>query len=112
MTRRLLTIELVRKFQGQDLSCARRTRNKNLNGENLRVYRGETTSKGRRSIRRQRYFYQPKDIVSFEGNRYVVKGIQNYGAYIKLDDLSKPVKTELVEPLEFKKGSLLFLDTS
>ena len=89
---------------GQELFSGRRCRNKNLNSENLRIYRAHKISKGRRSIRTTRYFYQPKDIVIYNGKRYIVKGIQNKGSYIKLDGLSKPVKTELVKPYIFRKG--------
>jgi len=89
---------------GQELSCGRRTRNKNLNGENLRKYRGTKVSKGRRNIRKQRYAYQPKDIVIFEGKKYTVQGVQNKGEYIKLSEKSKPVKTNLVKPYMFSKG--------
>jgi len=64
---------------GQELSSGRRKRNKNLGDENLRKYRGNKVSKGRRSIRRQRYMYQPKDIVIFENKKYVVQGVQNKG---------------------------------
>ena len=59
---------------------------------------------GRRSIRTQRYFYQPKDIVTYDRKQYIVKGIQNKGSYIKLEGLSKPVKVELVKPYIFRKG--------
>ena len=93
-----------KKASGQELNSGRRTRNKNLNGENLRQYRGRKVSKGRVSIRRRRYPYQPKDLVLYEGQRYLVKGMQNYGAYIKLDGLAKPVKTSLVSSLRWRKG--------
>ncbi len=89
---------------GQELSCGRRTRNKNLNGENLHKYRGAKVSKGRRNIRKQRYAYQPKDIVVFEGKQYSVQGVQNKGEYIKLREKSKPVKTNLVKAYMFSKG--------
>ena len=89
---------------GQELFNGRRIRNKNYNTENLRQFRGRKISKGRRSIRIQRYFYQPKDIVIFEGKKHIVKGIQNKGNYIKLEGLPKPVKTELVKPYMFRKG--------
>ena len=89
---------------GQKLFSGRRKRNKNLNGENLRKYRGHKVSKGRRSIRKQRYFYQSKDLVKYEGKIYQVAGVQNKGAYIKLNGLPKPVKTELVKPYRFMKG--------
>jgi hypothetical protein len=89
---------------GQELFCGRRTRNKNSNEENFRKYRGTKKSSGRRSIRKQRYFYQPKDIVIYQGKKYTVKGIQNKGEYIRLVELSKPVKTSLVKPYMFRKG--------
>ncbi|OPX89555.1 MAG: hypothetical protein A4E53_01478 [Pelotomaculum sp. PtaB.Bin104] len=89
---------------GQELNCGRRTRNRNINGPNQRVYRGEKVFKGRVSIRKQRYSYQPKDIVEYGGWRYTVKGVQNCGVYIKLAELSKPVRTELVKPVRYSKG--------
>ena len=91
-------------LSGQELFSGRRCRNKNLNSENLHKYRGHKQSKGRRSIRTQRYFYQPKDIVTYDRKQYIVKGIQNKGSYIKLEGLSKPVKVELVKPYIFRKG--------
>jgi hypothetical protein len=92
------------KVSGQDLNSGRTTRNKNLNSENLHKYRKQKLSKGQRRIRTQRYFYQPKDLVKYDGKVFVVKGIQNKGAYIKLENLAKPVKTSLVAPYEFRKG--------
>lgn len=92
------------KVSGQDLNSGRRTRNKDLNSENLHKYRKQKLSKGQRRIRTQRYFYQSKDLVKYENKIYKVKGIQNKGAYIKLENLSKPIKTELVVPYEFRKG--------
>ncbi|CEP77375.1 hypothetical protein [Defluviitoga tunisiensis] len=93
---------------GQELFCGRRTRNKNLNEENLHKYRGAKKSKGRRNIRKQRYAYQPKDIVIFESKKYSVQGVQNKGKYIKLMEMSKPVKTDLVKPYMFRKGFSMF----
>ncbi len=93
-----------KKVSGQALFSGRRTRNKTLNEENLRKYRGHRTNRGRVSIRRQRYKYQPQDLVQFQGKKYQVKGMQNYGLYIKLDGLAKPVKTERVTPLCWRKG--------
>ncbi len=93
-----------KKASGQELYSGRRTRNKNLNDENLWNYRGHKTNKGRVSIRRQRYKYQPKDIVQFQGKIYLVKGMQNLGHYVKLAGLPKPVKVELVTPVRWRKG--------
>jgi hypothetical protein len=92
------------KASGQELCSGRRTRNTTLTDEDLRQFRGRKVSKGRVSIRRQRYRYQPKDVVRYKGQRYLVKGMQNYGQYIKLDGLAKPVKTTLVQPERWRKG--------
>ena len=92
------------KVSGQELNCGRRTRNKNLNTENLHKYRGEKVSPGRVSIRKQRYPYQPGDTVLYQGKKCNVKGIQNLGVYIKLAELKKPVKTSEVRALYYGKG--------
>lgn len=96
------------KATGQELNSGRRTRNNNLNTENLRKYRSVKLKNGRRSIRKSRYSFQPKDVVIFNNNKYLVAGIQNYGAYIKLSGLQKPVKTSNVELLYFSKGFRVF----
>jgi len=93
-----------KKVSGQILNSGRRTRNKNLNTENMRQYRGEKLSPGRVSIRRQRYSYQPGDTVLYEGQKCKVKGVQNLGAYIKLAEVNNPVKTAKVRILYFGKG--------
>ncbi|MFQ5978912.1 MAG: RNA-guided endonuclease IscB [Candidatus Heimdallarchaeota archaeon] len=92
------------KANGQELCSGRRTRNITLNDENFRDYRGCKVSKGRVSIRRQRYRYQPKDYVRYKGQQHLVKGMQNYGQYVKLDSLPRPVKTILVQPVRWRKG--------
>ncbi len=92
------------KTSAQELNCGRRARNKNLNTENLRKYRGEKLSPGRVSIRRKRYPYQPGDTILYQGKECTVKGVQNLGAYIKLTELSKPVKTSKIQILRYGKG--------
>ena len=92
------------KVSGADLNCGRSTRNKNLNTENLRKYRGAKISKGQRRIRKQKYFYQPNDLVKYNGKIYTVKGTQNEGKYIALKEIKKVPKVELLTPYIFKKG--------
>ena len=99
-----IDVRTGKKVSGQDLFCGRRTRNKNNSTENLHKYRGEKLSKGRRSIRRQRYPYQPHDLVRFNGSIHEVAGVQNKGAYIKLKGIKKVPKIELVSPYRFMKG--------
>ena len=43
------------------------------------------------SIRKQRYALQPHDLVRFEGKKYQVVGVQNYGKYVKLTDGTKRI---------------------
>ncbi len=90
--------------KAQGLGNGRRTRNRNLNGENLRRYRGPNVSQGRRSIRRQRYCYQPGDLVRYAGQVCCVQGMQNQGCYIKLARLPKPIAIDKVQPLRWRKG--------
>jgi hypothetical protein len=92
------------KAHGQELNSGRRTRNKNLNGENLRVYRGVKVSNGRVSIRRRRYACQSGSLVRYKGQIYMAKGIQNHGDYIKLAGLPKPIKTSLISLICSRKG--------
>ena len=55
------------KVSGTELFSGRRTRNMNLTTENLHKYRGQKMSKGQRRIRKGKYFYQPNDLVKYEG---------------------------------------------
>lgn len=101
---KVIDIRTGEKVSGAELNCGRRTRNKNKNSENLRTYRGQKVSKGQRRIRTQRYFYQPNDLVKYEGNIYAVKGTQNNGAYVALKEMKKVPKVELLMPYKFRKG--------
>lgn len=69
---------------GSELSSGRRTRNANLNSENLRQYRAHKVSAGRRSIKKKRYPYKQHDLVLFEGRIYPVVGVQNLGTRLSL----------------------------
>ncbi len=75
----------------------RTCRNKNYNTENLHQYKGEKVSKGRRSIRTKRHFYQPNDLVKYEGKVYTVVGTQNKGAYVRLKEIEKVPKVSLLD---------------
>lgn len=92
------------KVSGGELNNGRRTRNKNLNSENLHQYRGIKLSKGQRRIRKIRYFYQPNDLVKYEGKVYSVRGTQNSGAYIRLNEIKKVPRADLLTPYKFNKG--------
>ena len=86
------------------LNNGRTTRNKNKNGENLKQYRGQKVGKGQRRIRKNRYFYQPNDLVKYDGKIYTVKGTQNGGNYVSLKEIKKVPKVEALKPYRFSKG--------
>jgi len=98
------------KVSGGSLTCGRRTRNKNKNGENLRIYRGKKLSKGQRRIRKGKYFYQPNDLVKYSGKIYTVKGTQSYGKQVALKEIKKVPKVNLLTPYKFGKGFVYRLD--
>ncbi|MCP4353626.1 MAG: paclitaxel/taxanoid biosynthesis susceptibility protein TS1 [Desulfobacterales bacterium] len=84
-------IRTGRKASGTDLHCGRRTRNRNLNTENLRKYRGQKLSKGKRVIRKQRYSIRPGDLIEFSGKIYTAKGVHCNGSRVMLGSSSKAV---------------------
>jgi len=85
------------KKGGKDLCSGRRTRSQENLPECLRKYRGHKLKKGRRSIRRQRYSIQPKDLVLFEGKVCKAIGMQNKGKTLRLTNghkaMSKNIKS-------------------
>ena len=100
---KIIDIRTGKNVSGGDLSYGRSTRNKNLNTENLRKYRGAKISKGQRRIRKQKYFYQPNDLVKYDGKVYTIKETQNKGKYIALKEIKKVSKVKLLTPYIFKK---------
>ncbi len=58
------------------------------------------------SIRKQRYSFQPNDIVEFEGNKYLTKGSHNKGTRIIIvrDNKNKSVSIKKVRIICFGKG--------
>jgi hypothetical protein len=92
---------------GKELHCGRTTRSRNLSGENLRKYRGQKVRKGRVSIRRDDYPIRPRDIVLYNGEKHVAKGMCSYGKQVALcvkDDKPRYVATSKVMPLRKRRG--------
>jgi hypothetical protein len=90
-----------KKRSGKELSSGRTKRSKENLPESLRQFRGCKVSKGRKSVRKQRYKIRPRDIVLYQGNIYIAIGMQNKGAYLKMTDGIKTIvksmkKIELV----------------
>jgi hypothetical protein len=100
---KIIDVRTGEKVSAATLHSGRRTRNKEKNGENLRLYRGQKISKGQRRIRTQRYFYQPNDLVRFEGKICRVIGTMNKGKSVKLDNKKNP-NPKKVTPYKFYKG--------
>ncbi len=100
-----IDIRTGEKATGSTLFSGRRTRNKKLNDENLRVYRGQKLNKGRRSIRKSRYPYQQNDLVVFDGEIYRVRGMQNLGTRVALyADKNLTADVRKVQPYLWRKG--------
>lgn len=73
--------------KGSQLSCGRTKRNIPRNTElNERIYREQKISRGRYSIRKQRYSLRPRDTVWIEGKRYTIKGVISNGTRVALNE--------------------------
>ncbi|MFX1466353.1 MAG: RNA-guided endonuclease IscB [Promethearchaeota archaeon] len=68
----------------------------------------QTNRKGfKPSIRKQRYQLQPHDLVTYDGKRYKVKGVFNYGKWVRLCDSHGAVvnaNIKKVKLLKYGKG--------
>lgn len=81
-----------KKKSGQELFSGRTKINRELSTENQHRYRQLKVSKGRISVRRRHYSIQPGDTVIYEGGKYITKGVQNLGTYLKIGEKVVPVK--------------------
>lgn len=104
---KFIDIRTGEKASGSDLYSGRTTRNKDKNGENLRIYRGKKLSNGRRAIRKQRYPFQPNDLVIFENQLCKVIGTMNKGKSVKLDNKKNPHPSKL-KLYKSGKGMVVF----
>lgn len=68
-----------KKRTGQELFNGRISRNHKKDSENLHQYRQQKVSAGRRTIRKQHYAIQPRDIVIFNGEKFETSGCHNNG---------------------------------
>lgn len=75
------------KKSGKQLSCNRANRSElRCSYKNERIFRGQKISKGKTVVRKQHYQYRPNDIVWFENKKYLVKGVQDKGKRIALQE--------------------------
>jgi hypothetical protein len=90
--------------KGNQLGCNRTKRNvprKNPNSE--RMYRGHKISKGRVSVRKQRYDLQPGDTVLYQGKKHMTKGCHCNGRRVMLDN-GKSVPIKQIRTIRFTGG--------
>lgn len=94
-----------KKRKAAEMPCGRAKRSESRRGPgNLRPFRGEKVSSGRRSVRRKRYALRPGDIVLLGGARHAVKGCCHYGERVALVGLAKDVRTDAVKVLYHQGG--------
>ena len=69
----------------------------------------QTNRKGfKPSIRRKRYKLQPNDLVTFENSLYLVKGVFNYGTWVRLT----PIKEKIDPKTKTKTKKNIILNKS
>ena len=87
------------KAKSKELFNGRISRNHKKDSEDLHKYRSKKVSKGRRSIRRQRYAIQPYDTVRLESKTYITSGCHNKGTrlLIPANGKSKSVAVSKVQ---------------
>lgn len=89
-----------KKKSGKDLGCERTNRREPRNSDkNKRIFHGLKISKGKRSIRRNRYSVQPGDIVRYDGKIFFATGCHNKGTRVilNIDDKKKSVPISKVK---------------
>ena len=69
---------------GKELSNGRTNRNHKRNSENLHKYRKQKVTKGKTTVRKNHYPFQPKDLVLYDNKIYKVNGTNNKGKSIQL----------------------------
>ena len=67
------------------------------------IYHGQKVSKGRHSIRRQRYSIRQGNVVLFNGQKYISKGCGSYGTQVLLD-IGKSVSIKKVQIIRHTGG--------
>ena len=73
------------KHSGSELSCGRTNRSEPRNGEkNLRIFHSKKVSKGRISVRKQRYPIQPGTVVMYNKRKIAVLGTHGNGTKVLL----------------------------
>jgi len=98
-----IDIRTGQKESGKDLSSQKTTRSRENLKENLRQYRGFKLKKGKRAIRKQRYHFQPGDLVRLNGKILIVKGTMSNGNSVLLSN-KKGVTPKKLNLIKYGKG--------
>ena len=93
-----------KKKSGKTLSSQKTTRSRENLPENLRQYRKLKLKKGHRAIRKQRYPFQPGDLVILEGKILMVKGTMSNGRSVLFTNGKSKTPKKLTH-LCYGKGS-------
>ena len=89
---------------GKQLSCNRTNRSEMRNSDkNERIYRGKKVSKGKTVVRKQHYQYRPHDYIWYQGTKYIVKGVQDRGKRISLQE-RLPISVSKIEKFIHANG--------
>lgn len=92
------------KQPGKVLSSIRVKRKTPPKDSGFRQFRQSKVSKGKRYIRKKRYFYQPGDLVVTPLGKAVVKGTICSGNSMQFYTLSRTFAPSKVKPIKFGKG--------
>ena len=98
-----IDIRTGEKESGKDLSSQKTTRSRENLKESLRQYRGFKLKKGKRAIRKQRYPFQPGDLVRLNGKILTVKGTMSNGNSVLLSN-KKGVTPKKLNLIKYDKG--------
>lgn len=93
-----------KKKYGAQLSCGRTSRSESRRTEkNERIYRGQKVFKGKTSMRKQHYLFQPSDIVLWQNAKHSVKGTHCNGTRVLLET-GKSVKLAALKIIKRQGG--------
>ena len=79
-----ISVEVNPLKDEKELSNGRTNRNHKKDSENLHKYRKQKVTKGKTTVRKNHYPFQPKDLVLYDNKIYKVNGTNNKGKSIQL----------------------------
>lgn len=102
-----------KKKKAAELNCGRTKRNKNLNSENQRVFRGEKVSKGRVAHCLNKYPVEGGDLVSYNGEIYRASGMRKNGTVtLMIGGKDKSIPMQEIKVLQRNRGTYITMQPS